>query len=411
MSRRGRVRREGLGIAEVVRDVNELEGIHHREGLGLAAVDLDGEDSPAPSHLSAGQIVLRMGGQPRVQNPAHPPALLEEARELQGAVVHALDPQAHRLQPLREHPGVEGRQRGSGVPHEVLDWAVDEVHWSEHGTTESTALAVDVLGRRIDDDVRPVLQWLRENGRPEDVVHDDLGASGMGQLAHGSDVDQFHHRVARGLEEDGGRGHRKGRTPLVEIGAVDQDGFDPETRQDLVDDDVTGAEERPGRHEAVSPSTEPSECQPDSRHSGGRGIGRLGSLDEAQPLLEHRDRGIAVPAVDEVLDLVLEGGLGLFSGLVDEARGHEQRFGCLVEVAAGQAPSHGEGVRSPGAVTHRSQPCFHGRSEFFHPETQRCPASSWGPSKPSRMLWAGPRPAAVAAAAAAWERTPERHRK
>ena len=160
--------------------------------------------------------------------------------------------------PLSSTQALNGDMRRPGVPHEVLHRPVDELLGAEHRAAERAALAVDVLGRRVDDDVGAELERLGEHRRAEDVVDDDLRAGRVRQLGDGRDVDELLHRVARRLEEDRGRRHGQRLAPLVEVGAVDEDGLDAPARQDLVEDDEARAEQAPattrrGRPAAAAP--------------------------------------------------------------------------------------------------------------------------------------------------------------
>ena len=415
MRRRRRVRDERLRVAEVVRDVDDLEGVHQRERLVLATVELERDDRPAAEHLALGEVVLRVRLQEGVDDARDPGVRLEEPGHLEGAVGHPLDAQRHRLEALDEDPRVERRHRRAGVPHEVLHRAVDELLRPEHGAAEGAALPVDVLRRGVDGDVGAEVERLGEDRRAEDVVDDDLGSGRVGQLAHGGDVDELLHGVARRLEEHG-RGRLGERlAPLVEVRAVDEDGLDAPPRQDLVEDDEARAEEGPRGDDAVALTEQGRERDEDRRHAGARCEARLGALDLAQPLLEHRHGRVAVAGVDVAVDVTLEGRLGILGRVVDEAGGQVEGLGSLFETTAGEASSHREGVGAPALRRVRrvapAHPCTHGRPATFHPDTARWRCGSCGPSKPSRTLRARAHPSRVAASAAATERTPERHKK
>ena len=92
--------------------------------------------------------------------------------------------------------------RGAGLAQVFLQVVVDVILRAEHRAAETAALAVDVLGRRIDDDVGAVLQRPLQQRRREHVVDDDDGADLLGDLADGGDVDQLQRRIGRRLEEE-----------------------------------------------------------------------------------------------------------------------------------------------------------------------------------------------------------------
>src|SRR3989442_12630465 len=59
-----------------------------------------------------------------------------------------------RLEALEQHRCIERRHRGASLPDELVNVLLDEILGGENNTAETTALAVDVLSRRIDDAVR-----------------------------------------------------------------------------------------------------------------------------------------------------------------------------------------------------------------------------------------------------------------
>ena len=92
--------------------------------------------------------------------------------------------------------------------------------------TQGAALAVDVFGRRIDDDVGAEGERALHHGHAEHVVDDDAGADAMRQRRKPRpDVHDRHGRVTGALEKDAA-GLRPQRTlPRVEVRAVLRDRF------------------------------------------------------------------------------------------------------------------------------------------------------------------------------------------
>jgi len=106
---------------------------------------------------------------------------------------------------------------------------------------------------------------------------------------------------------------------LVEVRPVDEDRLDAPAREDLVEDDEARAEQRAGADDPVALAEQCSERDEHRRHAGGGGEAALGALEQSQPLLEHRHGGVAVARVDVLVDLALEGRLGLLRAVVDKA--------------------------------------------------------------------------------------------
>ena len=91
----------------------------------------------------------------------------------------------------------------------------------------------------------PCSNGLEKTGVPKTLSTTTFAPAAWASSLTARDVDELLHRVARRLEEDGGRRLRQRLAPLVEVGAVDEDALDAPPRQDLVEDDEARPEERP----------------------------------------------------------------------------------------------------------------------------------------------------------------------
>ena len=242
--------------------------------------------------------------------------------------------QRHGLQALGQHPGVERAQRRAGVAHQLLHRAVDELLRAQDGAAERAALAVDVLGGGVHDDVGAELERPLQQRGGEDVVDDDGARRPRAPVRRP--------RRRRRSPASGWTATRRtppwwaptAPAPLVQVGAVDEHGLDAPARQDLVEDHEAGAEQAAGGHHAVALRQQRAQGGEHGGHAGRRGEARLGALEQAQPLLERGHGRVAVARVDEAVVLAGEGGLGASAAVVDEARGQEQRLGGLVEARA-----------------------------------------------------------------------------
>ena len=68
-------------------------------------------------------------------------------------------------------------------------------------TTHRSTVAAEVLRQRIDDDIRAVLDRLEEDRRQR-VIHHQRQAMRMGDVGHGTDVDEVQLRVPQRLGID-----------------------------------------------------------------------------------------------------------------------------------------------------------------------------------------------------------------
>ena len=69
-------------------------------------------------------------------------------------------------------------------------------------TADQVAMAAQILGGRVDDDVRAQGQRPGQDGRGVGVVDHHLGPGAMRDAGDGGDVDQTHVRIGRGLKID-----------------------------------------------------------------------------------------------------------------------------------------------------------------------------------------------------------------
>jgi hypothetical protein len=204
-----------------------------------------------------------------------------------------------------------------------------------------------MLGRGIDDDVGAQLQGPLQQRGGEDIVDDELGARGMGELGHRRHIDDAKPGIRRRLDEDRLGLAREGIAPLREIAAVDEDGLDPEARQDLGQHILAGAEEGVGGDDAVAGAQLAGERGEDRGHAGRRGARGLGALEQGHALLEHLHGGIAEARIDEALLPIGEGVLGLLRRAIDIARGHVDGLAGLAEGRAQDAALDELGGEAP----------------------------------------------------------------
>ena len=192
----------------------------------------------------------------------------------------------------------------------VVQILVDPFLVGKHDAAEAAALAVDVLGRRIDDDMRAELQRLLLQRRGEDVVHHQPRADRVGERRDRRDVDHFERRVGRAFEEEQLRVRPDRLFPVLDVGAVDQRRLDAVFRRQRLDHPAAGAEQRARRHDVVAGLEAAQDRRRDGRHARRHGAGVLGAFQRAHALFEHVDGRVGVARIDEAGLLALEARLG-----------------------------------------------------------------------------------------------------
>ena len=257
-----------------------------------------------------------------------------------GGAALPLDAQFQRLQPFQQQPGVERAQRRPGVAVEQPEIVLDVFLAGQDRAAERAALPVDMLGRRIDDDIGAERQRLLQQRCRKDIVHDQDAAGAMRQPRHLGEIDDLHRRVRRAFAERHRRAWRQRLFPGREVAPVDDDGLDPVARQQFGDDVIARAEQRAAGDDPLAGAHLAQQGREHRRHAAGRRAAGLRPLDQPQPLLEHRHGRVAVARIDVARAVLLERGLGLGGGAVDKPRGQEQRLRGFLIGAALAAAAH-----------------------------------------------------------------------
>ncbi len=201
----------------------------------------------------------------------------------------------------------------------------------------------------------------------------------MCQLGHRSDIHQRLHGIGRRLEEHGLRGYRKRPLPLREVVTVDEDGLHPPARQDLAAHHETRAKQAARGNQSVSGTQQRAQRGEYRGHATGGGERRRGTLDQPQPLLEHRHRWVAVAGVHIVVQLASERLLGNRRRAVDISGRQVHRLGGLFEPRPQHPAAHPDGGLAD-AVGQRlrgadrrlvGHPCLHGSPTARQPVAPR----------------------------------------
>ena len=157
----------------------------------------------------------------------------------------------------------------------------DEFFRAEDDAAEAAALAVDVLGRRIDDAVGAELERLLEQRRREHVVDHERGAGVVRDLGDRRDVDAPRASGWSAFQKERLGVRAAPPCARLEIGAVDQRRGDAVARQVLLDDVEAGAEQRLRGDDVVAGAHLAHQRGGDRRHAGCGRARRLGAFERA----------------------------------------------------------------------------------------------------------------------------------
>ena len=235
---------------------------------------------------------------------------LEEFGDLTRAGEGRLHAQLHRLQRACEHPA---RVRIEIGAHARAQLAHRRQHRRRpHGrAADQVGMPADILGERVDRDVRAV----RERGltdRTEDriVHHHDrtpalLGLQLVGERLHQLKIDQLVRRIGRRLGVD----HRD-RALLAGLRDLLADFFlprageeivagDPVLRKNGADQGLGAAVERGGLQDHVAGMAVTHDHRGDRAHAGGEDQRVFGAVEQGETVFEHFHVGVVEARVEQ----------------------------------------------------------------------------------------------------------------
>ena len=342
-----------LGVADVGQQREDLDVVDEPPAGLDAALDPEGHDpAEAAGEVALGELVRRMRLETRVADPGHLGPGLQPLGDRERVLAVAGDPQRQRLEALQEEERVERAERGADVAQALDAQLEDEREVAEGGrvadavvrrirvdevlleplaggpveraavdddAADRGAVAADPLRRRVDDDVRAVLDRLGEQGS-EGVVDDDRHAPGVGHVGDRGEVVDVEPRVADELEEDRLGLLVDGAPEGRRVGAVDVGRRDADLGQGVGEQVVGAAVERRRRHDVVAGAGEVEDRQRLGRLAGCESERGHAALERGDALLEDVGRRVHDPGVDvpELLEPEQPGGVG---GVVEDVAG------------------------------------------------------------------------------------------
>ena len=246
---------------------------------------------------------------------------------------------------------VEGEAVVGGVglaeARELVVLAPVELARFDDGAAHGAAVAADVLGGRVDDDVGAPLERPAQVGRGQGVVDHQRDAGLTGDDGDGLEVEDDAARVGEALAEDELHlvGHRGAE--IVGVRGVDEMARPAELLEAHPELGDRPAVEIARRDELVAGLHEGRRQQELGGVAGGRGDAAAPPLEGGDALLEHGDGGVGHARIDETEGLQVEQLGGPFGVVEDEGGGLENgrraRPGHRVGAGAGV---DGQGLES-----------------------------------------------------------------
>ena len=170
-----------------------------------AALHLDADDAAVALHLALGQRMLRVALQTGVDHAFDGGMVFQPARQLQRVVAVRAHAQVQRLQAAQREKTVER-------PGDGADRVLQEGHRfgqlrraGDDDAADDVGMAVEVLGGRMQHQVRAVLQRTLQHGRAESVVHHQDQPVLAREGGHPGQIHQAQHGVGGRFRPDHAR--------------------------------------------------------------------------------------------------------------------------------------------------------------------------------------------------------------
>src|SRR6266513_2922919 len=165
---------------------------HSRHHAAVAAV-----------HLPGGKRVLRMAREPGINDALDAGMLFEPLRDLHRVLAMTFHPQCQRFDAAQGEEGVErARHAAQRVLQEAQFLFQSAVSLDDGGAADHVGMAVQVLRRRVHDDVEAVLERTLEVGRGEGVVAHREQAALARDRRHRLQVDELKKGIGRAFDPD-----------------------------------------------------------------------------------------------------------------------------------------------------------------------------------------------------------------
>src|SRR5450759_3146200 len=219
---------QGLGQRTHAHLAEHLVGVRERSGF-------EGDHGSEARHLALGQFVLRMIGQPGIENLLHFFVFREIVRDFAAAAVVLFHANGQSLDAAQDQPALEGRKDGAGgflkksEPFRLLGFGAD------HDTSQSVAVSVEEFRGGVDHHVGAEFDRALEIRRHESVVGDDFDAVPVAEFADGTEVAELHQRVGRRLQK-----HQPGvlldcAFNVVDVGCIDVGECESKVCEDVIE--------------------------------------------------------------------------------------------------------------------------------------------------------------------------------
>lgn len=195
---------QGLDTAQTLGEGEDAGDLAEALGGSVAALDSEGEHAAAHAVavLLLGNVSVGVGVEAGVVDGDDVGGGLEGVGDGGGIVAGLAGAEVERLETAVGEPAVKGRGHGADGVLEEAQSLLQLVAVEGGHAHDDVAVAIDVLGDAVDDNVGAQVERVLDVGGEEGVVDDDEDAVLVGFGDDGADVDEAQGRVAGRLDPD-----------------------------------------------------------------------------------------------------------------------------------------------------------------------------------------------------------------
>ena len=331
VGRGGRVDDQALDVRDVGEQGEDLQIVDELMGLGLAALDLKGEDGAAAvREVLLVERMVRVVRQRRMVDALDLRMVREEVHDFAGILRVPLKAERERLDALQKKERGKRRDRRAGIAQEDRadighegrgagrfdegNAVVAGVRVGDGGifaagspvkaaavdddAAERRAVAAEELGGGVDDNIRAVLDGTDEIRRTEGIIDHERQTVLVREDREGVDIRDVAVGVAEGLDVDGSGIGLDGGLDLREIVDVDESGRDAEVREGMLEQVIAAAVDSLLGDEVAAILAKGFERVGDGGCAGGHSQGGDAAFERGDALFQHVLRGVGQSAVD-----------------------------------------------------------------------------------------------------------------
>ena len=196
---------ETFHAAETLREREQMTTLEEAASVFEPTAELGADDAPeAAVHLALRKFVMRMVRQTRIDHTLDLRMLLQKLRDGERVGAVPLHAQSQRLDAAQRQEGIERPGHSAhgvlqiGEPFAQLIGAMPD----HRRAADRVRMTVQILRRRVHDEIEPVLQRVLQVRRRERVVTDGHDAAALRHGCDGAEVDDRQQWIGRRFHPD-----------------------------------------------------------------------------------------------------------------------------------------------------------------------------------------------------------------